>query len=190
VNYIYRLHKIGIAHCDISTENICIEFIDNKPNLTLIDFGLSRIHPSSSLNNMIDSENYLFSGLKVHYNKSIDTFIGSIIPNCKRHGKITYISPERHEANTYYGTIYDLYKDDVYSLGVILHSMLLGYPPFMSPVLNDSRFMAYLNGSWKIRLTKEMKHISHHAIDLIDKILKFENNRCTLDDIVNHPWLN
>jgi hypothetical protein len=50
--------------------------------------------------------------------------------------------------------------------------------------------MAYLNGSWKIRLTKEMKHISHHAIDLIDKILKFENNRCTLDDIVNHPWLN
>ena len=68
-------------------------------------------------------------------------------------GKVYYMSPERFSAHTQ-DTVYCSYKDDVYALGIILHSLVFGTLPYKRPSETNIFFKNVINGKWKKNLTK------------------------------------
>jgi len=103
-----------------------------------------------------------------------------------RPGKIQYMSPEVFSCQDFYGD-----KSDMFSLGVILFVILSGFPPFDRPAVSDMRFSYILNGHMKV-LLKRWKLggvITPMAVDLLTKLLCPADQRLTVEEVLNHPWL-
>ena len=39
---VVRVHQLGLAHCDLHEENVCVAFQGDKVKVTIIDFGLAK----------------------------------------------------------------------------------------------------------------------------------------------------
>ena len=185
---IKQLHNLGIVHGDISTENFCVDF--NK--IKLIDFGMSMISPQSKYYKLINTlKQTKFIEI---LDKTIDTdnqFLCKIITPLKKVGKILYISPERHNAMIDPTITYSAYKDDIYSLGVILFCILTGYGLYIDTISCNEKRDIIENELWLSAYKNDtLKYLSKDCIDLLKNILKLENNRYSLDQILNHKWLN
>lgn len=194
---LHKLHKIGIAHGDISLENLCVDTsIQNTmytPYIKIIDMGFAGIHPLSYVFSILDgaAQSGQFKLSDVN-NTSIDTMRCFILSSSSRYGKLDYVSPERIRANYYKDSTFCMYKDDVYALGVVLFIMFMGFPPYGSidSVTKLDTIVAselWYTGPWKYYI---MNTIPAHALDLIRKLLKFEKDRISIDDVLHHPWLS
>lgn len=88
-------------------------------------------------------------------------------------------SPDFACPEVYLGKGYHGEAADVWTLGVLLFGMANGRLPF-----EDAKAIVMLNLSWpsQPRLSNELR-------DLLWRILQYESNRYTLDDILNHPWM-
>jgi len=77
--------------------------------------------------------------------------------------------------------VYDAYRGpevDLWSLGIVLYSMLMGDFPFKS-IAN------ILNGKFK-----EPENISMECLDLLKGMLTVKKeNRETVEGAINHPWI-
>ena len=105
-------------------------------------------------------------------------------------GKIRYMSPELFQA-----VAWDAFANDVFSLGVILYSLLTGRPPFQQAESIDVWFHVIYSGQW---LTPQIRkqpsahvytHLSDAALSLINLILKPQEVRPTCEQILQHPWM-
>ena len=97
------IYYIGIAHMDISMENIMLKNVglNQLPKVKIIDFGLA------------------------HNRNKLHTWMS----NRAKIGKLTYMSPEVYYADKFkYNYWYDTRKADVWCLGVMLFVMLTGSP--------------------------------------------------------------
>ena len=96
-------------------------------------------------------------------------------------GTPNYIAPEVLEGKQGHS-----YEVDVWSLGVIIYTLIIGKPPFETQEVK----LTYR----KIRTndyTKIPDFVSPEANDLITNILKNDPaRRLTLDEILDHGWLN
>jgi len=146
-------------------------------------------------------------------NKSpLATFLCSAISDPRlQPGKIGYMSCELFGGEE----VWDAYSNDAFSLGAILHCMLTGRPPFVHPHINDPWFKAISSGNWLHMLHQQQlkhgiqsvqppngqpsecnsfvqvfSHLSPSALHLLDQVLKPQNKRYTLRQILNHPWLS
>lgn len=212
VQAIKSMHVLGIAHGDISLENICVSILlsknlkDNSKEMSnnkttsaikikLIDFGLSLIHPMSPYYGIISriknitkqqtsqftyDRAYIVNGLD-----DINIMHTKLKPDLLIYGKTQYISPERYDAHLNEHNSYCSYADDVYSLGIVLFCMLLGRIPYETPNESNRMFKEIMTGSWR----SKVKKYSDHVIELIDMILKREDKRISLDQIMKHQWL-
>ena len=95
-------------------------------------------------------------------------------------GTPVYMAPEIIKGEGYEGP-----PVDVWSAGVALYIMLTGNIPFNKDKNHDLKY-SILNCEFK-----KIKDVSDQVNDLISKILeKNPNKRITVDQILEHPWLN
>jgi len=92
-------------------------------------------------------------------------------------GSSSYAAPEMFLCRRYKGP-----EVDVWSLGVILYCMVLGYLPFEDPQhIVDADYIPF----------EESDHVSRELQDLIAKIFRFDpQKRITMEEIRLHPWTN
>jgi len=97
-------------------------------------------------------------------------------------GTPNYIAPEILD-----GKVGHSYEVDVWSIGVIMYTMLVGKPPFETPDVKTTYKKIRMN-SYSF---PEHVPLSDSAKSLITKILNLDpSRRPTLDEMLEHPFIN
>ena len=196
------MHSRNIAHLDLSLENLCLT---NNGDIRIIDFGSAAMHPADCAAQQLAQYGCSVrpSNKCIPQNKKhlIHTTTFPCIATRRAPGKKPNVSPEIYNGrDDWFGTkneIYDAYKADIWSLGIILYTILTGYPPFNVPSLEDDAwFRLIYTGDWLDPVIKSKKignayrDVDENALQLINTILKPEHQRPSIDDILNSTWLN
>ena len=158
---IQHIHSHKIVHRDIKLENI---LIDLNNNIKICDFGIGKI---------------------LSYNRQL------LYDKC---GTPMYMAPEILLSSKNHG--YEGYPVDIWSAGISLYIMLSGSLPFnlknneSSSMDESSENNIELQYSIINNEPKYIEKISDEARDLLNGLLnKNPNKRLTIDQILNHPWL-
>lgn len=154
-------HNLGIAHRDVSMENLVVSDInEKKAHLEVIDWGHS-------------------VALKLGANE-ID-YVGVV-------GKERYFAPEvvLREGR---GDKYDPFKADVFSLGVCLFSCLLGQMPFSK--IGDKRSQILKKSATSLIDLLKKSNLSADARDLLNKCLMWNpEERISMEEVLHHAFFN
>lgn len=101
-------------------------------------------------------------------------------------GKRNYISPEVL-ANL---SPFNLYRSDIWAVGVMLFIMLTGIPPVESATPVDPRYRMLRDSKLPEMLQQWSINLSNHAVDLLERILKCNpTERLSIAEIQQHPWI-
>lgn len=192
------LHKVkGISHRDLSPENI---MFNDQNEAVIIDMGMAIRIPYSPTDRQIGTEpspprrtgDILFDYECYDDNKNVtDIKNGTtkrlILPQgaC---GKLPYMSPEIYQNRL----PFDGELIDIWSIGVILFCMVTGNRSYERPQNSDPLYywmthnLHHLLQQWNI-----LDVLSKGCLDLLQRILQPNpNRRISLDEILDHPWLN
>lgn len=160
-----HLHSLGIAHRDMSLENL---MYNSDDKCIVIDLGMCLRVPLFTDERTVTTRPYK-------------------IPPQGICGKKNYIAPEVIE-NAHY---FDATKVDTWALGIILFIMLTGVTPIESATHLDPRYRMVCAGLLGKMLEQWQMTVSLSAIDLISKILRSNpDERLSLTQIMSHPWFN
>lgn len=97
-------------------------------------------------------------------------------------GTPNYIAPEVLEGKSGHS-----YEVDIWSLGVIIYTLIIGKPPFETSDVKTTYRRIRMN-SYNF---PDHVPISDMAKDLIKRILVIDpKQRLTLEEVTTHPWLN
>lgn len=97
-------------------------------------------------------------------------------------GTPNYIAPEVLEGKQGHS-----YEVDIWSIGVIIYTLIIGKPPFETSDVKTTYKRIRMNAY----NFPEQVGITDNARDLITKILNNDPaKRPTIDDIMNHEWIN
>lgn len=194
---ILKLHEMGIAHRDISLENILIDVSSNSSSpqkrLVLCDFGVAwtcnKIKTADSNSNTITFNEIYKGDLKE-----------------ARPGKTDYSSIELLLLNEY-----NVFLNDMYGIGVVLFTMLTGLPPYnliskegtipefpwtQRCFENNAWFQGMISGKWITSdsfrnnplAQKKYGHLSEDALDILKNLICFEERRFTVHQLLQHPF--
>ena len=166
------IHNRGVAHRDIKPENILFQspFQEDihKNTVKIADFGFAK-EQNKGLTSPVYTLYYVSPDLLFATNSDL---------KCK------HISS------------YDQ-RCDLWSLGVIIYIMLMGYPPFYPDAgYNNQRLTSnmrdcILNGKIMIHKESEWSSISNNAKEVIKGLLTVDPcKRMSLDALFAHPWFN
>lgn len=161
------LHNVGIAHRDISLENV---LVTEDGSLRLIDFGQAiKVHPEGK------------SALEM------------AVPPCKQGypGKKFYRAPE-----VYFGKPYMAKKLDIFAVGVLLYVMVTGDYPFTSGNEYREMFpTSEANASYCKPLARRLESmlgdskVSPVLVDFMQQLLAPNpQKRMSADEALQHPW--
>lgn len=156
--------------------------------------GLSHIHQVGICHLDLSLENLLLDDK--HHIKISDFGVSRILPpnglkspgfRDKKPGKLRYMAPEILRGHEYDGR-----QADVFNLGVILFSMLIGNPPFERASRSDIRYAMIADARLSALLNVlNLGHlVSDGAIDLLCGLICEAEHRMTLEEISAHPWMN
>ena len=159
-------HEKGIVHRDMKLENILFATESEDSPIKIIDFGLSVLlgkKETKNENETVDLKKYGF--------KRMTTKVGTIY----------YMSPEVIKGN------YDE-KCDTWACGVILYTLLSGYPPFNGQTDKDIyNMISKMNFDFEQPV---WKNVSKYAKELIKKMLSPAKSRYTAEEVLNSKWLS
>lgn len=211
------MEDLGIAHLDLSLENILynqegkqIMIIDYGMSSKLVpvstsqimDFGATNNFPAKSVLSPISST-FVNSPLSSNSaptqvpvfalpnpafpllgSRKIQKFQPIINNHC---GKRNYMAPEIIADVDYV----DALSCDIWSAGICLLFLLLGFPPIEIACPSDIRYNLLVNGELKTLLQHWSINLSDSVIDLIQRILRVDpSERMSIEEILAHPWMN
>jgi len=156
------IHQHSIIHRDLKPENIVYRSQDANAVPVIVDFGFAvkGVPEAGSPRNCI------------FHDKNARMALGT--PG--------YIAPESYSHNVY------LDKSDMWSLGIIVYIILVGFPPFD----NKDRLLKErtLRGKFYPLNTGPWAHISPEAKDLVSKLVCVNpNERFDAQQVLEHPWI-
>ena len=98
-------------------------------------------------------------------------------------GTPSYVAPEILKAEPYDQSC------DMWSVGVILYVLLVGFPPFMEEQ-QERMFDRIKAGDWHFEPKDDWSHVSDEAKDLISKLLVVNlDDRITAKQALREPWM-
>jgi serine/threonine protein kinase len=163
LNGLEYCHSMGVAHRDMSLENLIYNKHENY--VKIIDFGMC---------------------LRVPKDEATGTFL--YMPPQGRCGKKSYIAPEVIQNNQNFNPM----KVDIWALGVILFTMMSGFPPVESANTADPRYRMVAAGHLRTLIDNwNVSHLmSDSVVNLIESILRPNpGDRLSLAEIRAHPWV-
>ena len=183
------VHRHHIAHCDVSIENICVS---RTGKLTLIDFGLARMHPLSPY---ADDTRALTADAEANAIECAKFFPSRLwrtsTQSSFRPGKTAYMSAEVYESKDF-----DLYANDTYALAVVLYTALTGRPPYFRPTISDEWYQLIVSSAWCDAAVRQSgvgryvwSELSQSAVDCMDAILKPQQQRASVQAILAHAFI-
>ena len=101
---------------------------------------------------------------------------------CKQNkmvGSAYYVAPEVIQKE------YDQ-RCDIWSLGVTLYTLTTGTVPFQG---NDDRDILNSIVNFNISLDDEFNNLSYNLKNLLNSIFVPKEQRPTISDLLNHPWV-
>jgi len=151
----YLHEKYHVVHRDLQLANICLMEDDN---VKICDFGVSDWFLKSGEESCESND----------YGKTLNLFTGNV----------AYASPEMLLQKNYGCDV------DVWSAGVCLYKMVVGYLPF------KGRGHALIGQFYVPLDDEELDHLSDDLKDLISKILNpnMQQRYSTIEQIKSHPW--
>ncbi|KJA22343.1 hypothetical protein HYPSUDRAFT_139331, partial [Hypholoma sublateritium FD-334 SS-4] len=151
------IHSQGVCHRDLKPENI---LLDAAGMLKISDFGLSAVFRLKDSGNM-----------------------RMLSEKC---GSLPYVAPEVSlKLNS--DVPYHAEPIDVWGIGVILYTLLVGNTPWDEPTANSPEFVGYVNG--EIFTEHPWNLIPIEPLSLIRAMLTIDPAlRMTLSDVAAHPW--
>ena len=159
-------HEKGIVHRDMKLENVLFATEEKDSPIKIIDFGLSVLLGKKDINKEDDPND-----LKKYGFKRMKTKVGTIY----------YMSPEIIKGN------YDE-KCDIWACGVILYTLLGGYPPFNGSTDKDIYSMI---SQIKYDFNPPVwKNVSKYAKELIKNMLSPAKNRFTAQEVLSSKWFS
>jgi len=148
--------------------------------------GVKYMHSNGIVHRDLKPENILCTDNSLEEVKVADFGISKVLKRRQTHmrkmcGTLSYLAPEVLKGQPYDRRV------DHYSLGVIMHLLLSGKPPFEAT--GDSQLIkSILNDDISFD-TEEWDHVSAPAKDLVKKLLSRDpNKRATLDDVLKLTW--
>ena len=177
---------------DYAQNGELFEYISNKKRLTEIESckffqdiinGMEYLHQQNIAHRDLKPENLLLDHKKsikiTDFGLSTNYTEGKLLKTpC---GTPSYAPPEMLRGELYHG----MYSD-IWSSGIILYAMLVGYLPFSESSNDDIVCERIIQGKFDIP-----SHLSNSAADLINKILTNDPyRRINLEQIREHPWFN
>ena len=153
-------HRAGIAHRDLKLENI---MLDRNYNVKIADFGFATFLQGKN------NDGRLTTPL----------------------GTMAYAAPEILMRRPYDGVL-----SDIFSLGVVLFVMVTGKMGFVRAARDDRFYNCIMHKKiehyWHLLAKTGMTNqLSNEFKDLYLKMISFNpNERPTLLQIVEHPWIN
>lgn len=180
VHGLERLHAMGLAHHDMSLENL---LVDAERRAVIIDFGMAvKTTPTFT---EFEKRGHEHMGVGRSY-RSVPLAARRGWPG--RCGKLLYMAPELFNCS---GS-FDVFAADVWALGIILFLLLTGMPPWdaaTGPVATDLRFVYVRDGRLRDLLITWNITLSEHAPDVLQRLLTADPaKRLTIPELKAHPW--
>ena len=200
---VQALHRRGIAHRDLSLENVCV----SRQGATITrsrDSG-NQAESESECHGTGETAALCDLGLAMSVCDARGEGEGEgegegkgegkvVVPNAARGrvGKAFYVAPEVHAAGL--RGAYDAFAADAWSLGVMLFIALCGVPPVAEPcAARDDRYKYYVSrGRLEQMVTGwNMRHrFDNDSLDLLVRLLEVRpERRATIDEVLHHVWL-
>jgi len=164
---LYYLHKSNIIHRDLKMENILFHFDSDedknkmnilKAQLKIIDFGFAKYLTDSTIASSI-------CGSPIN----MDPMILKALAFKQIGQDFGYTE-----------------KADMWSLGIMVYTMLIGKPPFIASNYKDL-YLQINEGNYQI---PKLLKLSKQAISLINGLLQFDTKeRLSIDELVFHEFL-
>ncbi|KAE9333858.1 hypothetical protein PF008_g14245 [Phytophthora fragariae] len=152
-------HANGVVHRDVKPENL---LLDANYQLKLADFGVAATAPAG------DDATDVFSR--------------------DESGTALYMAPEIRPRRLYRGT-----PVDVWSAGVVLFILMTGLPPFNEARKGDAWYDDLLAGDvehfWQTQPDEVLQSMTAGAQDLVSAMLFDPDQRITVMEALQHPWL-
>lgn len=155
------IHNSTIVHLDLKTDNI---LLDENYNLKICDFGVSQREQGKIKLKKLR----ILTGTKGYKSPQIEDY---------KEFKVAK-----------YG--YNGYKNDIYSLGIILFTLVTGKLPFLNyseykkVIENLNQFLKKIEESINKSFSKEFKDL------FTQMIAKLEKDRPTIEQILQFPWFD
>jgi eukaryotic-like serine/threonine-protein kinase len=136
-------HHHGIIHRDIKPENLFLVEHGGLPSIKLLDFGISKLSLASGVTSGVDAR------LTGHFSL----------------GTPSYMSPEQIRSASSADT-----RSDLWSLGVVLYELLVGYEPFRAPSVPE--LCAAVAGDEPKRVCELRPEVPRELSDVVHKCLQ------------------